>query len=221
MRNLGVKNSIESFLRKFEQREFDQQDVKLFFVDVRDYSEKSSFAREIGDFIAHPDLKTTGQYFSKLKSIRNQLKAMHERFLQKGTMPKLNAFYSEEEIFECLNNTICSLGFEFDLTHERYDVQRKDFIFCLVGILSTASIKVGQCEAPFLVGVSSPHNNLKLYVSVKTDGCIPEINLTFPILSTNCCVNSNFAKEFFPWGQTRYFVAERTGKGELIGRKFA
>ncbi|EMQ2877118.1 hypothetical protein V9N52_002402, partial [Vibrio navarrensis] len=85
MRNLGVKNSIESFLRKFELREFDQQDVKLFFVDVRDYSEKSSFAREIGDFIAHPDLKTTGQYFSKLKSIRNQLKSMHERFLQKGT----------------------------------------------------------------------------------------------------------------------------------------
>ena len=46
--------SLNKKFEKIESRTFDEDDIKLMLIEIRDYLKKETFLREICDFIAHP-----------------------------------------------------------------------------------------------------------------------------------------------------------------------
>lgn len=53
--NISTKErkSISTFLDKFKSNTFDENDIKLFLIEIREYLKEETFLRELSDFIAH------------------------------------------------------------------------------------------------------------------------------------------------------------------------
>jgi hypothetical protein len=65
--NEYCKHKVHQFYLSLEKGSFDQDDVALFIVLIRDYSAKGSILRELGDFLAHPDKKDRGIVLNSVK----------------------------------------------------------------------------------------------------------------------------------------------------------
>ena len=143
--NKYIKHKIKSFAALYTDNLFDQYDVESFFVAARDYSGDRSFIREIGDFIAHPELKTQGVIQDNLvgKAIRSL-----DRFLDKYKRENIDITKIPLVELLCDNETIAKeimQMFELsglDLKIDVNDDSFRDFVFCTIVLLGNFNIKV-------------------------------------------------------------------------------
>ena len=143
--NKYIKHKIQNFADIYSSNLFDQYDVESFFVAARDYSENSTFIREIGDFIAHPKMKTIG-------TIRDNLVGVAipslDRFIDKYKRGSIDITKIPSVELLCDNKTISK---ELEQIFKIADIDKninesddsfRDFMFCTILLLGNFSVKV-------------------------------------------------------------------------------
>ena len=55
MDNIKLKTSLNRFFEKVRQQSFDEYDVKILLIDIREFIRGQTFLREVADSIAHPE----------------------------------------------------------------------------------------------------------------------------------------------------------------------
>lgn len=143
------KYKIKCFYDKYINRTFDQDDVAQFFYHSRDYSNGGSIIREVGDFLAHPKWKDRGIVLNSIKDIM----PLFDKILEGKQLDKVDYFNqptfkglgSDNELIIDLNHIFESAGVNAKLI-SREDNNYRDFIFCIIFLLSTFKIKYNDQE---------------------------------------------------------------------------
>lgn len=78
MINGREKGKTESLIAKIEQGEFDEDDIDLIFIRLRDYSDINSVFREIGHFIAHSKKRDRGITYDALWVFHTMIQYMFD-----------------------------------------------------------------------------------------------------------------------------------------------
>ncbi|MGE4259979.1 hypothetical protein [Shewanella sp.] len=146
--NSYTEHHIRNFAHKYQKMVFDQDDVCLFIMLTRDYSQPNSIFRELGDFIAHPDEKNRGILINSFQPAANYFDDNSIEFFKIDSIldspinpPKgfgsLELIYkSLRSIFSLVNITICD--------YDRNDNRFREFIFCLIFLLGNFKIKINN-----------------------------------------------------------------------------
>jgi len=94
--SIKTKTSINSHLDKIKNDTFQEVDIKLLLIDIREHIREETLLRELADFIAHPS-RTRGIFNKKLKNIE----ALGE-LETKQIFPKISSgeITDEEEVNE-------------------------------------------------------------------------------------------------------------------------
>lgn len=146
--NEFCKYNIKKFYQLFQSREFDQNDVAFFISLSRDYSQKGSIFRELGDFLAHPKRKDRGLVINSINDYMYEFDAYltvetqsNEELCNK--LPNFRGFDFNiyKEILKCLNQ-IFTLTQLKPLKIDEEDLAFREFIFCLIFLLSYFKIKL-------------------------------------------------------------------------------
>ena len=211
-----VKHRIESFIIKYDARLFDQDDVYLLLIDLRDSTKKDSLARELGDFLAHPHERDKGLTWEVLnRTYKDVLNSFEDIFSGKAAS-RASLLCTELDIIGSVCEGIKSAGIHPGaLEKPLNDSRAKDFMLCVVGLLSSCIIKVGDRCFPLSLELGRDGRHLCVFANIKVEKLARTINMAWPILRTSCRVNDACLTEFFPWGQVKYFVARRQGDGSL------
>jgi hypothetical protein len=141
--NEYTRHTLVRFHRSFFERTFDQDDVALFIVLARDYTKKGSIFRELGDFLAHPESKDRGIV---LESVRNAAEAFERDFRKLRTdrdfkWPAFTGLGTLEDILAELKDVFELAG----LTEHQFGKESasfRDFVFCIIFLLSACKIKL-------------------------------------------------------------------------------
>ena len=148
--NEYCKHTIKKFYDRFISRQFDQDDLALLFVVSRDYFERGEIVRELGDFIAHPKLKTKGIVINNIKS---SIVPQFNRFLDKykknnvdiTQLHSIDVLCSDEELIDELTKIFNLAGIEATEI-SREDDNFREFLFCLVFLLSNYKLSINGQE---------------------------------------------------------------------------
>lgn len=115
--SIKVKNSIIAQLDKIKNETFQEDDIKLLLIDIREIIREETLLRELADFIAHPTRnkgifhKTLNTRYLKLKLIKEQIKKLDtnhqkkiktERQLSDFVLNAININKVEKKLFEIL-----------------------------------------------------------------------------------------------------------------------
>jgi hypothetical protein len=167
--NEYCKHTINRFYDLFVSRQFDQDDIALLFVVARDYFDKGEVVRELGDFIAHPKLKTQGIVFNNIKG---KVIPQFDKFLDKykrgnvdiTKLPAIDVLCSDELLIEQLLK-IFKLANIAPENISREDDNFREFVFCLVFLLSNYKLLINN-DALEMSAIYS--HSLVLRVSVES-----------------------------------------------------
>lgn len=137
------KHKLVQFHHSFLGRSFDQDDVALFIVLARDYTQKGSIFRELGDFLAHPDAKDRGIV---LDSVREAAEAFDRDCRKYRTdrdfkRPVFKGLGTLEELLAELK-TVFKLADVQGHKFGRESASFRDFVFCVVFLLSACKVKL-------------------------------------------------------------------------------
>lgn len=214
--NSLVQHRIKKFIKKYEARSFDQDDVMLLLIDIRDASKTNSLSRELGDYFAHPHERDRGLTW---KILDDEYKVTQESFDdvicgKNNIQPKI--LCDEIEIIKSVGDSLKLSGIASDVFGKTiYEKSTRDFMLCLVGLLSSFSLKVGGLVHPLKLCLSNRGPFLSIMASIKVVKEDKTISINWNILNTSCRVQEECLKELFPWGNLSYFVARRMDDGEL------
>lgn len=144
--NSYTKHHILRFYNKYINRSFDQDDVAFFIVLARDYAPENSIFRELGHFLAHPDKKDRGILIKNYNEAVNIFEQNTENFFghdwpDKINMKPIKGLGRIEEIQTSLYDVFRLV----DLTPPMYnknDLYFRDFIFCLIFLLSNFKLQI-------------------------------------------------------------------------------
>lgn len=99
---IKIYKTIEDRIKKIENDSFNEDDIKLFLIEIRDFLNAEFFLREICDFIAHPKRnkgichKRIDSRYGKLKFLKESSDKMHkDNFFNKHKDKPWN-FFSDE-----------------------------------------------------------------------------------------------------------------------------
>ena len=147
--NEYCKYKIKSFYEAFLDRTFDQDDVAQFFVISRDYSQKGSIIREVGDFLAHPNIKDRGIVLNSIKEIMplfdKEIEDFRNNSVDYWNQPKFKGLGSDNDLINDLNYIFKSAGLN-EKKIDRDDNNYRDFLFCSIFLLSTFKVKFKNQE---------------------------------------------------------------------------
>ena len=148
------KHKIKSFYDSFQKQTFDQDDVALFLMSSRDYSEETSIFREIGDFLAHPNLKNRGIVLQSVKHVMPKFeKLLKDEYRGKDVSSRkviFNGLGTDEEIIRNLEQIFTTADVKFEKITSKSSCYR-DFIFCTIFLLSSFKLKYKERVLPFKV----------------------------------------------------------------------
>jgi hypothetical protein len=139
-----VKHTVEKFHKQYIERTFDQDDVSLFLILTRDYAQKGTILRELGDFIAHPKEKDQGIVIKSFLDIIKDFDENTRKFFQ----PDRYLISSESRGLGGINDVQISLSKVFDLFGLKIDKENgndlslRDFVFCIIFMLSSFKLKI-------------------------------------------------------------------------------
>jgi hypothetical protein len=137
--SVKVKNSIETVLKKIKADTFNENDIKLLLIDIRETIRNESLLRELADFVAHPSRdkgifnRILNVRYLKIKLLDGQKDKLTEEVQKRiKTETELSAFFLgaintrkiEKKIFEILLND----GFDDisdSLFREHYPITKK------------------------------------------------------------------------------------------------
>lgn len=144
--NSYTKHQISRFYDKYISRQFDQDDVSLLIVLVRDYMKPGSIFRELGDFLAHPSAKDRGlviesflpfvDYFEKYNNIDVYLDGDNVKMGPTG-------LGMHEEIHSSLSDLFALIDINY-LAKNRHSNPFRDFVFCLIFLLGNFKIQLNN-----------------------------------------------------------------------------
>lgn len=175
--NKYCKHEVHRFYQIFLERTFDQSDVALFVVLTRDYSEKGSVLRELGDFLAHLKGKDRGVTLSRVEKAAEGIDDYFANMESVGA-PIFEGIGNEEEIIQDLSNIFQRAGIK-GVNIEKNGNDIRDFIFCVIFLLSSFKLKFRNMLYDFYVEYS---HGVTLFTSVE-GRFNPHFHANLPILS--------------------------------------
>lgn len=92
------KKSITAFLDKFKINTFEENDIKLFLIEVREYLNEETFLRELADFIAH-GTRNQGMCFTAVLSRHMRMSSYKKRVNELMTKEFMEANKDKPESF--------------------------------------------------------------------------------------------------------------------------
>ncbi|WP_157956780.1 hypothetical protein [Salinicola halimionae] len=177
--NSYCRHKAHHFFEIYQNRSFDQDDIALFTVLTRDYSEQGSILRELGDFLAHPDEKDRGLVLKNVKQAashfeNNCLAYFHDEAFEP---PLFKGLGTLDELSNELKRIFIASGvwvedIEIDGVHFR------DFVFGIIFLLSSFRVKLG--DRLFNMSVEYAHG-LTLYISYESLN-FPRRHIRLPVM---------------------------------------
>ena len=147
--NEYCRYKIKSFYESFIDRTFDQDDVAQFFVSSRDYSKRGSIIREIGDFLAHPNIKDRGIVLNSIEEImplfEMEIENYSSSYIDYKNQPIFKGLGSDEELIDDLNHIFAKAGLNAK-SIIREDNSYRDLLFCTIFLLSSFKVKFENQE---------------------------------------------------------------------------
>ena len=165
---------VDYYYNKFSERSFDEKDLYVFLMVVRELPNDIKVINELTDFIVHRE-KSTGyvkDYLEECKDIINNLGKEKIR-------RKIENIFSFKEIRNGFNALFQQLGFEklpLDIIN--------DFIICIISLLQSVKIVSGSLHKEIghlSFAASSKELFLMGNMTIKNQGRYMPI--TFPVLS--------------------------------------
>lgn len=212
------KHKLLQFHQLFIERRFDQDDVALMIVLVRDYTTKGSIFRELGDFLAHPDDKDRGLVLNSVQIAAVSVEKDHEQIFYDPDFkpPVFHGLGTLEELMVDLRAVFKLVGKSapiFSLDEANF----RDFVFCLIFLLSACRIK--HESRLFELRVEYSHS-LSLYISYESTN-YPHHFATLPVL----ILGNVWIKSAMVFGSPKYelkmHIARRFEEGLLAAIPYA
>jgi hypothetical protein len=94
--------SLNRSLQKIAADQFDEYDIKMLLIDVREYLREETFLREVADFVAHPQRergichKAINARYAKMKMASEGTKKLIESNIMTREPNKPDNFYSDK-----------------------------------------------------------------------------------------------------------------------------
>ncbi|MES2762276.1 MAG: hypothetical protein V4677_08715 [Bacteroidota bacterium] len=135
-------NSIKRIFNKLEAESFDENDIKILLIDIREFLKEETFLREIADFIAHPERnkglchQAVDSRYARMKMFRiGGQKLMNEKVFE-NNLDKPERFFSDQVLSYIDTRKIskddyllfvqsCLQDIEEDLFIEHYKLTKK------------------------------------------------------------------------------------------------
>lgn len=143
----SIKVSITGKLRKISTGSYVSEDVKMLYVDLRDYSRGGSITREIGDYIAHPRAKDRGishvrasQQFEAFKKMGDLLSG---RLPGQSAVIEVKPAFTSQDIVEDLIVQMRGCSLLTSNTEQQLRAQVVGVSVSVICLLQDATIKVG------------------------------------------------------------------------------
>lgn len=178
--NAYTKYQIRNFYEKYEGQTFDQDDIALFITASRDDTNRGSIFRELGDFIAHPNLKTHGLSIKNLEPAFKYFEENTDNMLD-GKRPTIEIPFSigfNDEILDELYSIFGMVGIH-PTSRNIHSPSFRDFIFCLIFLLGNFKLKLNKKTCPLVVTFSGALSLTVFYPSNKYPKYLAEFTLVF------------------------------------------
>lgn len=142
MLNSNANHEVVRFFKLFKSRAFDQRDVSSFIREIRDFLPKKSILREFGDFLAHPQCKDRG---ASVLMAENNIETF-ERMLtgeisEDEARNRLKDIGGLGALVDSVQQVLAGAGIE-DVIVGFDEPSFRDFVFCLVFLLDSYSMKI-------------------------------------------------------------------------------
>lgn len=188
--NAYCRHKIHQFYGSYRNRTFDQDDVALLIVLARDYSDKGSIIRELGDFLAHPDEKDRGIVLERVQQAADHFEENYFSYVHdlEFEPPSFNGLGTREELSRELKKILSISGISvcpIDIEDKSF----RDFVFCIIFLLGSFRLKLRA--RLFDIRIEYAHG-LTLYISYESLK-FPCSFVTMPVLSLDNVWIENFS----------------------------
>ncbi|WP_296190348.1 MULTISPECIES: hypothetical protein [unclassified Psychrobacter] len=178
--NAYTEYQIKNFYEKYKDQTFDQDNIALFITASRDGTNHGSIFKELGDFIAHPNLKDRGM---AIKNLKPAIKYFEENTgdMLGGKRPTIEVPFSigfNNEILDELYSVFGMVGI-YPLSRNIHSPSFRDFIFCLIFLLGNFKLKLNKKTCPLVVTFSGALSLTVFYPSNKYPKYLAEFTLVF------------------------------------------
>lgn len=178
--NTYTEYQIKNFYKKYESQTFDQDDIALFITASRDDTNHGSIFKELGDFIAHPNLKTKGMAIKKLIPAMKYFEENTDEMLD-GKRPTIEVPFAigfNDEVLDELHSVFRMVGID-SFSKNIHSQSFREFIFCLIFLLGNFKLKLNKKTCPLVVTFSGALSLTVLYPSDKYSKYFAEFTLAF------------------------------------------
>jgi hypothetical protein len=141
----SIKSSLDKRIQRISSGTFSCDDVKLLYIDLRDFSAKGSITREIGDYIAHPKEKDRGISHKRASDQYTAFKRMGD--LLSGRCPGESDVIEVKPAFEnddIVNDIIVELSAQGFSNSKDLANHSALLGLCTITLLQDAKIKIDK-----------------------------------------------------------------------------
>lgn len=215
--NRYCAHKIRQFYKNYLRREFDQDDVVLFLVMVRDYAERNTIFRELGDFLAHPDKKDRGIVVNSINAIVGDFDEYCSTLSEDAFSKCQFEGVSCKDIAKFLQKIFEDSGESIKDISES-DLEFRDFIFCLIFILENFKLAYDGRILEFTINYG---HGLELSTEYESRNH-PNHRASLTVLFLgNVWADYIGTVSAFPSGPVLSgFIARRLDSGMLVARSF-
>jgi len=140
--NPYAKHKIARFQHAYLGQIFDQDDVVLFLVLARDYAQKNSVLRELGDFLAHPDAKDRGLTLDSVDRLADHFEQNCKQYFRDRDFqpPPFKGLGLLTELLSDLRGMFGQANLAQNAMTTEDDSFRQ-FVFCIICLLGACRVK--------------------------------------------------------------------------------
>ncbi len=202
---------VRIFNRKIKERSFDQYDYEHFCASVRDYAPRKSALREIGDFLAHPKLKTKGESINSIRKAKSDFDSFLIEYYGRGIEKEFifEGFGGGRKLLEDISAILMVAGLSDASVIDECSSVGRDIIFCTIFCLGQFALETVSSKDLLEISIV---DNTKLYLSVTLESDLyPRHRVSLGFLSVQ------IGRDLVPFsrGKARNFIARRLEEGPL------
>ena len=217
--NKLIRHRIKVFQKKYIDSSFDQDDVYILMMDLRELCTKDELhIREVGDYLAHPQ-RDKGLTFSELQKVYKQIvPKFRELWARTHGLPKLPIIFKEVVLFAEIDGIFERIGLPLLEVKNYFNDQRAiDFSLCILSLLCDAKIRIGDsfCNLHLALVLGTRPRNLALYADIKIRVGGKVMTLHWPIFQSSCLVHPDCVTQVPPYGKNKHIVARRRDDGKM------
>ena len=143
--NMNLIYRIESIIKRINSDEFDQELISSLIICIREQLPNKGMAREIGDFIAHPLLKSRGHVYNNIKKVHESLLKSYDKDANQlsGRITIEKSIDINESLIE-LGNTCLIIDKNLIIVHAEKRVA--ELQACILLLLQGSRIKIENLD---------------------------------------------------------------------------